>query len=147
MPPPAGSRLVRAWAGWLGEGCPWLSLRDTAGRTTGIEGTHVAPHVQRHTYACQLLRRPGATLTGVQLALGHSRLVTTAIYLHAEPEHLRRVVQGEALSLSKGEPASAVNGAVARWAEALAGQTGQRREALMAALKGPRGTPLRPGTD
>lgn len=63
-------------------------------KAAGIE-KHVTPHVLRHTYACKLLRRPGATLTDVQLALGHSRLQTTAIYLHAEPEHLRRVVQGD----------------------------------------------------
>jgi len=95
-------------------------------KAAGME-KHVTPHVLRHTYACKLLRRPGATLTDVQLALGHVRLSTTAIYLHAEPEHLRRVVQGEA---APADPQ------VAALAEALAGLSGAQRAALVAALAG-----------
>jgi len=85
---------------------------------------HVTPHVLRHTYACKLLRRPGAVLTDVQLALGHARLATTAIYLHAEPEHLRRVVQGETAPV---DPLAA----------ALAGLSEGQREAIAAALTPP----------
>lgn len=70
------------------------ALVSRLARQAGVD-KRVTPHTLRHTYACRLLRRPGATLTDVQQALGHSRLQTTAIYLHVEPEHLRRVVQGQ----------------------------------------------------
>ena len=46
-------------------------------------------------------------------------------YLQAEPEHLRRVVQGES--------ASPENGTVAVLAAALAGLTREQREALVGA--------------
>ena len=57
--------------------------------------------------------------------LGQSWLAATAIYLHAEPEHLRRVVQGE--------PAPA-DPQVAQLALALGQLTPEQREALVAAL-------------
>ena len=128
---PLFCRLRRQGFGEGGLGSPMSAdnvqaLVSRLTRAAGIE-KHVTPHVLRHTYACKLLRRPGATLTDVQLALGHSRLATTAIYLHAEPEHLRRVVQGE--------PAPA-DPQVAALAQALGNLSAEQRAALVAALGG-----------
>jgi len=96
---PLFCRLRRQGFGEGGVGSPMSTdnvqaLVTRLARAAGIE-KRVTPHVLRHTYACKLLRRPGAVLTDVQLALGHDHLSTTAIYLHAEPERLRRVVQGQ----------------------------------------------------
>ena len=43
--------------------------------------------------------------------------------------------------------ASPVNGTVAKLVEALAGLTREQRQALLAALSGSQGTPLRPTAD
>lgn len=45
----------------------------------------VSPHWLRHAHASHSLKR-GAALNLVQKSLGHSRLDTTAVYLHASPE-------------------------------------------------------------
>lgn len=77
---------------------PWLlpSSRDPArhimprrarvvvGRLGSAVGMHLHPHMLRHTYAVSLLRA-GVPLVDIQLALGHTDLATTAIYLRVEP--------------------------------------------------------------
>lgn len=45
----------------------------------------VSPHWFRHAHASHSLKR-GAALNLVQKSLGHSRLDTTAVYLHASPD-------------------------------------------------------------
>ncbi len=67
-------------------------LASTA-RAAGIERP-VSPHVLRHTYASRMLRR-GYTLADVRDLLGHANIATTSVYVHADPEDLRRRIQGE----------------------------------------------------
>lgn len=57
-------------------------LVHEVGRAAGLP--HLHPHMLRHTYAVGLLRA-GVPLVDIQLALGHTRLDTTAIYLRVEP--------------------------------------------------------------
>lgn len=52
----------------------------------GIE-RRITPHALRHTFATLLLAE-GAPITDVQALLRHSKLATTAIYLHCVTEHL-----------------------------------------------------------
>ena len=47
------------------------------------------PHKLRHAFASRMLER-GATLAEVNDALGHSSIATTSIYLHSDPEYLRK---------------------------------------------------------
>jgi integrase/recombinase XerD len=47
----------------------------------------VVPHVLRHTFACDAIRR-GISLPALQKILGHDRLETTAIYLNLTPQHV-----------------------------------------------------------
>jgi integrase/recombinase XerD len=47
----------------------------------------VVPHVLRHTFACDAIRR-GISLPALQRILGHDRLETTAIYLNLTPQHV-----------------------------------------------------------
>lgn len=55
-----------------------------AGEDAGIDKA-VSPHWLRHAHASHSLKR-GAALNLVQKSLGHSRLDTTAVYLHASPD-------------------------------------------------------------
>ena len=50
------------------------------------------PHALRHTFATRMLER-GGTIMDVRDALGHSSIVTTQIYVHATPEHLRESME------------------------------------------------------
>ena len=64
------------------------SLLARALRGSGITKPGVTVHSLRHTFACLLLRG-GCDLYSLQRMLGHSRLDTTAVYLHATVEDLR----------------------------------------------------------
>lgn len=55
-----------------------------AAEQAGID-KKVSPHWLRHAHASHSLKR-GAALNLVQKSLGHSRLDTTAVYLHASPD-------------------------------------------------------------
>ncbi len=96
----------------------------------GIE-KRVSPHVLRHTYATEMLKRPGATLEHVRRLLGHANVQTTQVYLHVNDEDLRRLVQGEP------EAEAPIDPQVQAVAEALAGLTEEQRTALVALLGGP----------
>ena len=60
----------------------------TLGQRAGIT-KKITPHVLRHTFAVQSLRR-GISLPSLQKILGHSNLTTTAIYLNMSPEEALR---------------------------------------------------------
>jgi len=53
----------------------------------------VSPHELRHTFATQLLAKTG-NVRLAQVALGHKRLETTAIYTHVTDEDLQEAVEG-----------------------------------------------------
>lgn len=56
-----------------------------------IAGKNVTPHTLRHTCAMQLLRA-GIDIAVIALILGHSKIDTTSVYLHADNEIKQRAV-------------------------------------------------------
>ncbi len=55
----------------------------------GLDPARVRPHVLRHTFATEAVRR-GISLPVLQKLLGHSNLKITEVYLHVTPEDARR---------------------------------------------------------
>jgi len=51
----------------------------------------ITPHVLRHTYASHLAMS-GVDIQTIKELLGHSSILTTAIYMHTDAEHRRRAV-------------------------------------------------------
>jgi integrase/recombinase XerC len=103
---PIGRKLLPILLEWIGERrTGWLfpgpggkqlnprtfqlRLETLAAAAQIVKPVH--PHMLRHAFACALLRS-GADLKQIQELLGHSNLATTAIYLHALPEHLKSAV-------------------------------------------------------
>jgi len=113
--------LLREW--WLvGQPTTWLFpgrdpllpittrqlyrvVRDTAA-AVGIE-KRVSPHTLRHSFATHLLEQ-GVDIRVIQVALGHSKLDTTARYAHVASKVLREVLspldQLTPLTRKKGAP-------------------------------------------
>ena len=83
----------------------WHGLRSALNDLHTVAGItdHYTPHQLRHAYATRLLRN-GATLADVQLALGHSRLDTTALYIHSDTERLRSIAHLASLTAAAQHP-------------------------------------------
>ncbi len=63
-------------------------LKTLAARA-GVDPSRVRPHVLRHTFATEALRR-GVSLAALQRLLGHSDVKVTQLYLHLAWEDVRR---------------------------------------------------------
>lgn len=72
----------------------WSKLRNRA----GISRPGVSMHSLRHSFATLLLQSGQADLVSIQQLLGHSRLDTTAVYLHVTGQHLREAVAAHPLA-------------------------------------------------
>ena len=81
------SSMQRIWRGVL--------------RRSGIQQEGVTLHTLRHSLATLLLQSGQCSLVEIQRILGHSRLETTAIYLHVNDAELREAVNAHPLLQSQ----------------------------------------------
>jgi site-specific recombinase XerD len=75
-------------------------------RRAGIKKPGMSLHKLRHSFACLMLQG-GCDLFSLSRLLGHTRLDTTAIYLHATVEDLRSAVAKHPLTIPKSTPEAA----------------------------------------
>jgi integrase/recombinase XerC len=80
----------------------WRSILERSGVRRG----GVTMHTLRHSMATLLLQSGACDVVQLQQLLGHSRLDTTAVYLHVEPGSLRKAIEGHPLR-GNVEPRSA----------------------------------------
>ncbi len=66
-------------------------------KRAGLQGKDITLHTLRHTFACLMLQG-GCDLFSLSQLLGHTRLDTTAIYLHATVDGLRGAVDKHPLN-------------------------------------------------
>lgn len=107
---PVGAGLIRAYSDYLHEqygdldsdyvfvnftgptrGAPWryATVHDLMAKMRRNSGVLFTPHMFRHTYATELLRR-GVAVEVVQTLLGHSSTATTSrAYAHLDVEDAR----------------------------------------------------------
>ncbi len=100
--PESSHRLVftAKWGARLGRYGLASALRRAL-ESAGIDRPDITPHKLRHSFACMLLSN-GADLHCLQEMLGHSRLDTTGIYLHATADSLRAAMRRHPLSSDCG---------------------------------------------
>jgi len=72
----------------------WKSILNRS----GVEQDGVSLHTLRHSMATLLLQSGECSLVEIQRILGHSRLDTTAIYLHVNGSELRNAVMSHPLA-------------------------------------------------
>ena len=72
----------------------WRGILDASGLDPG----QATIHTLRHSMATLLLQSGKCSLVEIQQLLGHSRLDTTAIYLHVEGAQLRSAVESHPLT-------------------------------------------------
>jgi site-specific recombinase XerD len=70
-------------------------------RRSGIRREGVILHTLRHSAATLLLQTGTCDILQTQQLLGHSRLDTTAIYLHLAPQGLQAAMRAHPLSGTK----------------------------------------------
>ena len=79
---------------------PWRMHRiwRTVLEESGIKGEGIMLHTLCHSMATLLLQSGDASLPEIPRILGHSRLDTTAVYLHVREGELRGAVQAHPLA-------------------------------------------------
>lgn len=85
--------FVNLWAEPVGQPMTYWTVVDLVKRLQARTGVAFTPHLFRHTYATELLRRQVPSEV-VQKLLGHASVSTTVdTYAHLQVEHVRRMLE------------------------------------------------------
>lgn len=57
--------------------------------------TDIHPHLLRHTYATEMLKRDDINIDNLKNLLGHKALSSTEVYLHTLPQDLHKKIRGK----------------------------------------------------